>query len=37
LMIMKWKDKKDICLMSTTHDENLVQTRVWGQDIKKPK
>jgi hypothetical protein len=28
LMIMKWKDKKDICLMSTTHDENLVQTRV---------
>jgi hypothetical protein len=37
LMISKWKDKKDICLMSTTYDEKLVQTRVRGQDVKKPK
>jgi hypothetical protein len=35
LMIMKRKDKIDICLMSITHDENLVQTRVQGQYIKK--
>jgi hypothetical protein len=37
LMIIKRKDKKDICLMSTTHDEKLVQTRVRDQDMKKPK
>jgi hypothetical protein len=37
LMILKWKDNKHICLMSTTHDEKLVQTRVRGQDVKKPK
>jgi hypothetical protein len=34
--ITKRKDKKDICLMSITHDEKLVQTRVQGQDVKKP-
>jgi hypothetical protein len=37
LMIMKRKDKKDICLMSITHDEKLVQTRVRDQHIKKPR
>jgi hypothetical protein len=37
LTIMKWKDKKDICLMSITRDEKLVPTRVQGQDVKKPK
>jgi hypothetical protein len=37
LMIMKRKDKKDIYLMSITHDEKLVQTRVQDQDIKKPR
>jgi hypothetical protein len=35
LVIMKRKDKKDICLMSVTHDEKLVQTMVRDQDIKK--
>jgi ribosomal protein S1 len=37
LMIMKRKDKKDVYLMSTTHDGKLVQSRVRDQDIKKPK
>jgi hypothetical protein len=37
LMIMKRKDKKGICLLSITHDEKLVQTRIRDQDIKKPR
>jgi phosphatidylserine decarboxylase len=36
LMIMKWKNKKDICLTSTTHDE-MVPIRVQGQDMEKAK
>jgi hypothetical protein len=24
LMIMKWKDKKDVCLISTTDDDKMV-------------
>jgi hypothetical protein len=34
MIIMKWKDKKDISFLRSTHDEELVQTRVWSQDIK---
>jgi hypothetical protein len=37
LMIMKWKDKIDICLMSTTRDDKMVSARVRGKDIMKPK
>ena len=37
LMIMKWKDKKDICLMSTTHDARMVSRSVRSQDLTKPK
>jgi hypothetical protein len=37
LMIMKRKNKKDICLTSISHDEKLVQTRVQDQDIKTPR
>jgi hypothetical protein len=36
-MIMKSKDKKDICLISTTHDNRMVPTRVQGQDMEKPR
>jgi hypothetical protein len=36
-MIMKWKDKKDMCRMGTTHDDNLVSAGVRGKDIKRPK
>ena len=25
LLVMKWKDKKDICLMSTIHDEAMIE------------
>jgi hypothetical protein len=28
LMNLKWKDKEDVCCMSTTHDEKFVQSRV---------
>jgi hypothetical protein len=37
LMIMKWKDRKDICLISITHDDKMVPTRIQGQDMGKPK
>jgi hypothetical protein len=37
LMIRKWKDKKDVCLISTTHDDKMFQTRVQGQVLEKPK
>jgi hypothetical protein len=37
LMVMKRNDKKDVCLISTTHDGKLVQIRVRDQDIKRPK
>jgi hypothetical protein len=36
-MIMKWKEKKDVCLISTTHDEKMAPARVCGQDMDKPK
>jgi hypothetical protein len=31
---MKWKDKKDVCLISTTDDDKMVQTGVRGQDTR---
>lgn len=37
LMIMKWKDKKDICLISTTHDDKMIEKEIRGQKVKKPK
>ena len=37
LLVMKWKDKKDICLMSTIHDEAMIEKEYRGQRIKKPK
>jgi hypothetical protein len=36
LMIMKWKDKKNIFLISTTHDNKMVPSRVRGQGMEKP-
>jgi hypothetical protein len=35
LIIMKWRNKKVICLISITHDK-MVPTRVQGQDMQKP-
>lgn len=35
VMILKWKGNKDLCLVSTTHDEKLVPTRIGGQNIKR--
>lgn len=40
VMAMKWKDKKDVCLLSTihnTHQENTSKTANDGTQIKKPK
>jgi hypothetical protein len=36
-MIMKGKDKKDVCLISTIHDDKMAPTRIWGQDREIPK
>jgi hypothetical protein len=35
-MIKKRKDKKDVYLISTTHDDQTVPTRVQGQGMEKP-
>jgi hypothetical protein len=37
LMIMKWKNKRDISLISTAHDDKIFPTRTQGQDMEKPK
>ena len=37
LCVLKWKDRKDICLMSTTHDEAMIKQECRGRRIKKPK
>jgi hypothetical protein len=37
VMNINRKEKKDICLVSISHDEKLVQTRVRDQDVKKPR
>jgi hypothetical protein len=34
---VKWKNEKDICLVSTTHDDKMVPIGVQGLDIEKPK
>jgi hypothetical protein len=36
LMIMKWINEKDICLISITYDNKMVPTRVRGQDAERP-
>jgi hypothetical protein len=36
LVIMKWKDKKDVCLKSTSHDNKMAAARVQEQDMEKP-
>jgi hypothetical protein len=36
LMITKWKNKKDVCLISTTHDAKIVPTRVEGKTWRSP-
>jgi hypothetical protein len=33
LMIIKWKDRKDICLMCITRDDKVVLTVFQGQDM----
>jgi hypothetical protein len=37
LMIMKWKDRKDICFMCITHDDKMDLIGVQGQDMAKNK
>jgi hypothetical protein len=36
-MIMKWKHRKDICLILIIPDDKMVSTRIRGQDVEKPK
>jgi hypothetical protein len=35
-MIKRRKDKKNVCVISTIHDDKMVPTRVKGQDMEKP-
>jgi hypothetical protein len=37
LMIMKRKNKKDVCLMNSIHDEKLVQIRFETKTLRSPK
>lgn len=40
IMTMKWKDKKDICLLSTVHNSQIIDTNKTGRDghaVRKPK
>jgi hypothetical protein len=36
LILMMWKDKKNIFLISTTHDNKMVPSWVRGQGMEKP-
>jgi hypothetical protein len=35
-MVMKWKDKKDVTMISTFHDTTMRTVQHWGAQIKKP-
>lgn len=37
LLVMKWKDKKDICLISTVHNTEMTTVVKRGEEKKKPK
>ena len=37
-MVLKWKDKKDICVLSTLHDDSMMQVKSrHGKEVNKPK
>ena len=37
-MVLKWKDKKDVCVLSTLHDDSMMQVKSrHGKEINKPK
>ena len=37
-MVLKWKDKKDVCVLSTLHDDSMVQVKSRrGKETRKPK
>jgi hypothetical protein len=36
VMVMKWKDKKEVSFISTFHDAQMVTQQKHGTDIKKP-
>jgi hypothetical protein len=34
---MTWNNERDICLISTAHDDKMISSRFRGQDMEKPK
>ena len=37
-MVLKWKNKKDICILSTLHDDFMIQVKFkHGKEVNKPK
>ena len=37
-MVLKWKDKKDVCVLSTLHDDSMMQVKSRrGKEVNKPK
>lgn len=37
VLVLKWKDKRDLCMISTKHNSEMIETRVKGKIINKPK
>ena len=37
-MVLKWKDKKVVCVLSTLHDDSIIQVKSrHGKEVNKPK
>lgn len=37
VLVLKWRDKRDLCMISTKHDSEMVEKNIRGKTIKKPK
>jgi len=37
VLVLKWKDKRDLCMISTKHNSEMVEQHMKGKIIKKPK
>lgn len=37
ILVLKWKDKRNLCMISTKHNSGMIETQVKGKIINKPK
>ncbi|CAI6369364.1 unnamed protein product [Macrosiphum euphorbiae] len=37
VLILKWKDKRDLYMISTKHNSEMIEERIRGKIVKKPK